>query len=248
MISAPLFPETSQTVVIGASSTQSTATAMTSYFVRLNLRHRLLRCRWHQSHGDHQQPAAVAGVAKHPTKRLNGRIEIDDAYLGGERSGGKRGRGAPGKTPFVAAVETTTAGKPVRLKLRRVTSFCATSIAGLPSAASTQTALSSAMALSVSPASQTPGARTRSSRPGQDQKRLDASLQMGQHRAWQHQGRHHRDLPRHQQQACPTLPRRIRIPLQPKIRSGRHDPSPRLGRRRTTPMPYRLLKLAEVYA
>ena len=40
-------------------------------------------------------------------------------------------RGAPGKTPFVAAaVETTTEGKPVRLKLRRVTSFCATSIAG----------------------------------------------------------------------------------------------------------------------
>ena len=64
------------------------------------------------------------------TKRLIGRVEIDDAYLGGERSGGRRGRGAPGKTPFVAAVETTTEGKPVRLKLRRVTSFCATSIAG----------------------------------------------------------------------------------------------------------------------
>jgi ISXO2 transposase-like protein len=40
-------------------------------------------------------------------KRLTGRIEIDDVYLGGERRGGKRGRGAPGKTPFVAAVETT---------------------------------------------------------------------------------------------------------------------------------------------
>src|SRR6185369_7185138 len=64
------------------------------------------------------------------TKHLTGRIEIDDAYLGGERSGGKRGRGAAGKTPFVAAVETTEEGKPVRLKLRRVTSFCATSIAG----------------------------------------------------------------------------------------------------------------------
>jgi hypothetical protein len=63
------------------------------------------------------------------TKRLTGRIEIDDAYLGGERHGGKRGRGAPGKTPFIAAVETTAAGKPVRLKLRRVTSFCAASIA-----------------------------------------------------------------------------------------------------------------------
>jgi hypothetical protein len=42
------------------------------------------------------------------TKRLTGRIEIDDAYLGGERHGGKRGRGAPGKTPFIAAVETRT--------------------------------------------------------------------------------------------------------------------------------------------
>jgi hypothetical protein len=45
-------------------------------------------------------------------KRLGGRIEMDDAYLGGQRSGGKRGRGAPAKTPFVAAVETTDDGKP----------------------------------------------------------------------------------------------------------------------------------------
>lgn len=57
-------------------------------------------------------------------KPLTGRVELDDAYLGGERTGGKRGRGAPGKTPFVAAVETTADGKPVRLKMRRVTSFC----------------------------------------------------------------------------------------------------------------------------
>ncbi len=62
-------------------------------------------------------------------KRLTGRVEIDDAYLGGERSGGKRGRGTPGKTPFVAAVETTSDGKPVRVKLRRVASFCDKSIA-----------------------------------------------------------------------------------------------------------------------
>ena len=32
---------------------------------------------------------------------LTGRVEMDDAYLGGVRSGGKRGRGAAGKTPFV---------------------------------------------------------------------------------------------------------------------------------------------------
>jgi len=40
-------------------------------------------------------------------KPLDGRIGMDDAYLGGECSGGKCGRGGPGKTPFVAAVETT---------------------------------------------------------------------------------------------------------------------------------------------
>ena len=44
---------------------------------------------------------------EHP---LSGWIQLDDAYLGGERSGGKRGRGAPGKTPFVAAVETNEQG------------------------------------------------------------------------------------------------------------------------------------------
>jgi len=36
---------------------------------------------------------------------LKGRVEVDDAYLGGARSG-KRGRGAAGKKPFVIAVET----------------------------------------------------------------------------------------------------------------------------------------------
>ena len=63
-------------------------------------------------------------------KRFSGRVEIDDAYLGGERTGAKRGRGAAGKTPFVAAVETTPEGKPVRLKLRRVASFCSHALAG----------------------------------------------------------------------------------------------------------------------
>jgi hypothetical protein len=31
-------------------------------------------------------------------------IEFDDAVWGGERQGGKRGRGAPGKVPFIAVV------------------------------------------------------------------------------------------------------------------------------------------------
>ena len=44
---------------------------------------------------------------------LDGRVEIDDAYLGGERTGGKPGRGSENKVPFVAAVQTTADGKAV---------------------------------------------------------------------------------------------------------------------------------------
>src|SRR5215212_3756158 len=55
--------------------------------------------------------------------KLAGRVEIDDAYLGGERTGGKRGRGAAGKTPLVAAVETTAERRPRRLRLTVVKGF-----------------------------------------------------------------------------------------------------------------------------
>ncbi len=57
------------------------------------------------------------------TKQLSGFIEIDDAYLGGERTGCKRGRGADGKIPFVAAVETTKQGQPTRIKLSILKGF-----------------------------------------------------------------------------------------------------------------------------
>lgn len=45
-------------------------------------------------------------------RELEGRVEIDDAYLGGERTGGTPGRGSENKVPFVAAVQTTADGKP----------------------------------------------------------------------------------------------------------------------------------------
>jgi ISXO2-like transposase domain/Transposase zinc-ribbon domain len=62
-------------------------------------------------------------LEREEAKPLTGRVEADDAYLGGEHGGGKRGRGAPGKMPIVAAVETTKDGKPVRIKTRRVKAF-----------------------------------------------------------------------------------------------------------------------------
>lgn len=46
-------------------------------------------------------------------RRLHGRVEIDDAFLGGERSGGKPGRGSENKVAFVAAVQTSQNCRPM---------------------------------------------------------------------------------------------------------------------------------------
>jgi hypothetical protein len=58
-------------------------------------------------------------------RKLENRIEIDDSYLGGKRSGGKRGRGAGGKIPFIVAVQTTDSSEkfPVFTKLTPITAF-----------------------------------------------------------------------------------------------------------------------------
>ena len=47
---------------------------------------------------------------------LQGRVQLDDAYLGGERPGGIAGRGSENKMPIVTAVSMNVAGKPIRTK------------------------------------------------------------------------------------------------------------------------------------
>ena len=54
---------------------------------------------------------------------VDSRVEMDDAYLGGQRSGGKTGRGSPGKRPTVVAVQAIDGRKPARLKIRRIARF-----------------------------------------------------------------------------------------------------------------------------
>ena len=51
------------------------------------------------------------------------RIEIDDAYIGGERTGEGSGRGRRGHTPFIVAVETTADGRPLYARLQVVRGF-----------------------------------------------------------------------------------------------------------------------------
>lgn len=54
---------------------------------------------------------------------LQGIVQLDDAYWGGERRGQGRGRGAPGKTPFVAAVQCDPSGHPIAMRMSVVKGF-----------------------------------------------------------------------------------------------------------------------------
>jgi transposase-like protein len=56
-------------------------------------------------------------------RKLEGRVEVDDAYLGGAHPGGKRGRGSQNKVPFIAAVETSEDGRPLHAIFSKVKTF-----------------------------------------------------------------------------------------------------------------------------
>lgn len=56
-------------------------------------------------------------------KQLFGNIKIDDAYIGGEFTGGKRGRGSENKTPFITALEEDAENHPIRVKLDKIEAF-----------------------------------------------------------------------------------------------------------------------------
>ena len=54
---------------------------------------------------------------------LSGEVQVDDAYVGGELSGGSAGRGPPNKVPFLAAVSVDADGHSVHAKLTPVAGF-----------------------------------------------------------------------------------------------------------------------------
>ena len=60
---------------------------------------------------------------------LRGKVQVDDAYLGEERCGGKAGRGSENKVPIVAAVSIDDAGHPRYMKLATVATFTFAAIA-----------------------------------------------------------------------------------------------------------------------
>jgi ribosomal protein L37AE/L43A len=65
----------------------------------------------------------AAMMERESGRLLNGLVQVDDAYLGGERSHVANGKQWENKVPFVAAVSTRQ-GRPMHVRFDRVSSFC----------------------------------------------------------------------------------------------------------------------------
>lgn len=59
--------------------------------------------------------------------RLENLVEVDDVYWGGKKHG-RSGRGAPGKTPFLAAVSHNDKGHPIHMRMSKVKAFTSLAI------------------------------------------------------------------------------------------------------------------------
>jgi transposase-like protein len=70
----------------------------------------------------------TAMAARETRHRLSGTVQVDDAYLGGERAGSKPGRGSQNKVPIVAAVSLNDAGNPLYIKVSPVAGFTSEAI------------------------------------------------------------------------------------------------------------------------
>ena len=120
-----------QTTVTSGTIFQATKLPLTHWFLAMHLltqaknsvsalalkRHLGVRykCAWLMKHKLLQVMAE-----REESRQLDGRVEIDDAYLGGALPGGKRGRGSQNKVSFIAAVQTTETGHPVLVCLKKL--------------------------------------------------------------------------------------------------------------------------------
>jgi transposase-like protein len=70
-----------------------------------------------------------AMLEREASYQLTGRVQLDDAYLGGEHTGGSVGRGPENKVPFLAAVSVDEQGHPLRAKFAQLPGFTRQAIA-----------------------------------------------------------------------------------------------------------------------
>ena len=164
-------------------------------------------------------------------RQLTGRVEVDDAYLGGERSGGKTGRGSENKVPFVVAVQTTEDGRAhlACLSARPFTKaamqdFIATSM-GLP-----LTVVSDGLGCFTVAASMGAVHDREVTGGGKASVLTQRRIPCRQHAHRQHQDGADGHVPRRQvREVRLPLPRRGPVPLQPALRHAGHAWQPAAG-------------------
>jgi transposase-like protein len=187
-------------------------------------------------------------IERNAAKRLQGEVQMDDAYIGGLHPG-TFGRGAGGKTPFVAAVSVIGDGKPDQIILRRVAGFSKIAIAKLAGTALASGVHAVSDALRCFPAVTEAGCTHTQVKTGSGAKaaknprfkwvntvlgNIKAAM-VGTYRAMR--AKH---VPRYLAEFEYRFNRRYR--LETMIERLAYVSL------RTAPMPYRLLKLADVYA
>lgn len=70
-----------------------------------------------------KQKILVVMTEREADRQLEGRIVVDDVYLGGELHGGTAGRGSENKIPFIAAIQTDKGNFPIYAVFSRVKTF-----------------------------------------------------------------------------------------------------------------------------
>jgi transposase-like protein len=151
------------------------------------------------------------------SRQLSGRVELDDGYLGGERSGGKTGRGSENKVPFVTAVQTTESGEAQLVCLAQVP-FTKAAVQAFVNKCLVRPLTVVSDGLSAFTVTASAGV-TRPCRCQCWQRQCSLrTLQRRQHRPEQPEDGHLRCLPLDQvRQVRPPLPRRVPVPLQPPL-------------------------------
>ena len=182
------------------------------------------------------------------TRPLSGTIQLDDVYWGGERHGGKRGRGAAAKVPFVAAVSTDDQGHPVALRMSKLTGFTKAQIKAwsqqhlTPGATVVSDGLGCFTAVTEADCTHIPIVTGGGPHSVQNQAFTWVNTMIGNVKN-SLSGTYHsiseQHLPRYLAEFCYRFNRRYKL----------EDMIPRLGYvcARTPPMPLRLLTLAEVH-
>ena len=152
-------------------------------------------------------------LERNASKRLKGNVQMDDAYIGGARSV-RRGRGATGKTPFVAAIATTDDGEPDQIILRPIKAFSSFAIRKLANTALNPGANIVSDGLACFAAVTQAGCLHTSIKTGSGKQAARTPVaEMGQYRVGQYQSRPRGDLPSRARKTRSSISRGVRISI-----------------------------------